>query len=107
LAAVGVVVMAALTWRQAVGGFWVSDDSVRLSGIVFSRRISWTDVDSFQVKPLGPSPYAAYVVRRDGRAFSSIAVSSSTNDLQSNGWNAVTIVNALNKVHERVRASAS
>jgi hypothetical protein len=89
--------MALLTWRVANGGFHVGDDDVRLSGFVFSRRMSWADVDRFETKPFGRYPLAAYVVLRDGRQFTSVLVASSGLEVDTGRVSAKVVVEKLNQ----------
>jgi len=48
-------------WRM---GARVEPDAVVVVGYLTSRRVPWSDIERFEVRPNGQWPYAGFVIRR-------------------------------------------
>jgi len=80
VAAAGIALLTvACGIRVTRAGIWVGPSGVTVVALLLGRRkASWAEVDHFEARPTGVYPAVAYVVLKDGRAYRSMAIGSST-----------------------------
>jgi len=55
------------TWRTLKVGVHVSNDGVKVTGFLASKRVAWPEIARFEVSPAGRYPYVGHVIRNNGR----------------------------------------
>ena len=74
---VGAPLWAIATWRAWRLGVHVDESGVTVSGVLYSRRVAWSDIDHFAVMPSGSYPYVGHIVRSDaGRPVAIMSMSA-------------------------------
>lgn len=68
------VVMLCLCWRIRTMGVHMGLTEIKVVGVVSTKIVPRTDVERFEVAPLGQYPQAAWLVKADGSKLPIIAI---------------------------------
>lgn len=55
-----------MTLRAGLRGIRIDDRGVVASGWLVSKRVPWENIDRFELRPIGRTPYVAHVIRTGG-----------------------------------------
>ena len=58
---------AYLAFRQWLFGVRVRDEGIIIGGLLWSRRVSWTEIDHFACESAGPYPFVGRLIPRGGK----------------------------------------
>jgi hypothetical protein len=103
VAAVFAILMLAFAVRMSMVGIRVDSAGVKVVTFFASRSVPWAEVDRFAVLPLGRSPYAGYVVTRDGCQLGTFGLSSSSRKSERNRLRIQSSIDELNRILDEQR----
>jgi hypothetical protein len=67
-----------VTWRLWTAGIRVEVNSIKVVGLLRSRRVAWNEIDRFTVAPFAGYRYVGHVVLRDGTDIGCLGIAAAT-----------------------------
>jgi hypothetical protein len=94
--------IAALTVRGLLAGVHADGAGLRIRGMLLTRTVSWSELESFSLEPLGILPAMGVANLRDGRRFPTSAISAghvASTDSRSEGESLIACLNEVLRSH--------
>jgi hypothetical protein len=68
-----------MAWRFWRVGIYTEATGIKIVGMLAAKRVPWSDIDHFEVRPVGRYPYVGHIIRTGGRPplFALFALSTS------------------------------
>jgi hypothetical protein len=102
-------VIAGLTVRGLLAGVDADEVGLRIRGMLLTRTVSWSELESFSFEPLGILPAMGVANLRDGRRFPISAISAghvASTDSRSEGESLIARLNEALGAHRSAAAPA-
>lgn len=95
----------AFAWRAWRWGVHIETDGVKVVGSFVSKRVTWEEIDHFDVRPWQRYPYQGHVVLKNGRPIPIFGISAGRPESERHRRQAQEPIDRLNEALEQWRAT--